>query len=329
MTPMSASHPDAAASGTPHCPIPQMTFGEVLRYLQGGYESPVHRAITTHLMYCNRCAEQLERIKAARRLGHHAMTVHMEAETLEDEAVEDGPATARLAAYLDGSLTTEEKATVQAQLRTSHQQYRHFAAVQQELALPVAARFKAPAAALAAVQWPVTAPARPGLLMRLQQQLRHWRDGQRARWLVPAFAVATCVLLVLTMVPYGQPEATILPLTALQGSEAASDQVLHGQGSNVTPEVPVVTLLIPKTAGERVRFTWPTLPEAEVARYRVEVYRNASETLLFPAVYTTQNQWEVNTDRLPVDTLLTMLVMAEYEDGGVRPVVQQQVQRAK
>lgn len=326
---MIASHPDTPGTNASHCPIPQMTFGEVLRYLQGGYETPVHRAITTHLMYCNACAEQLERIKAARRLGHHAMTVHMEAETLAHEVVaDDGPAIARMAAYLEGNLPTEEAAAMETHLRTSHQLYRHFAAVQQELAVPVAARFKTPAAALAAVRWPVAAPAQPGLLARLQQRMRAWLEAERTRWLVPAFAVATCVLLVLTLLPT-QPEATILPLTAAPGIETDSDQVGQGKDADVIPEVPVVTLLIPKTAGEQVRFTWPTLSDADVIRYRVGVYETASATLLFPEVHTTENHWEVKTDRLPADTPLTMLVMAEYEDGGVRAVVQQQVQRAR
>ena len=82
---------ESASSNTTSCPIQQMQFGEIVRYLQGGYDSPVQRAISNHVKYCNTCAEELERIKALRKVGLHVVFGHLLQEEDHEDTATSGP----------------------------------------------------------------------------------------------------------------------------------------------------------------------------------------------------------------------------------------------
>ena len=67
----------AAESESTRCPSQQMSFADIARYLQGGYDEPVQNALAQHIRFCNACQEAVERVSALRRTGHYDMITHV------------------------------------------------------------------------------------------------------------------------------------------------------------------------------------------------------------------------------------------------------------
>ena len=55
------------------CPTQQMSFADVARYLQEGFDEPVQNALSAHIQYCNTCQDELDRVGAIMSTGRHLM----------------------------------------------------------------------------------------------------------------------------------------------------------------------------------------------------------------------------------------------------------------
>ena len=86
------------------CPTRQMSFADVARYMQDGFDEPVQRALSAHIQYCNACQDELDRVQAIMSTGRHLMG----SELVESEAsgTDSMLSEALVAAYLDGNLLT-------------------------------------------------------------------------------------------------------------------------------------------------------------------------------------------------------------------------------
>ena len=305
------------------CPIHQMTFGEVVRYLQNGYETPVQRALLSHVKYCNVCAAEVERVRALCQAGQHVMTEHLEDFYLEPASALDE---AQLAAYIDGVLSEKEAKVVARQIAESHACYQQFSAVERDLGTPVAAHYRAPAEALNAVRLEL-----PQALPQLQEQLRrHWahlRDRLAplfaAPWRAPALALVLGALALLVIWPRMQGP-TVIPLAGPTGT-ATAEEVLSGQVPGVQAEGDI--LFISPDAGEKLTFSWLPPEERPVDHYHIGVYD--AENRMITEVNTATTEWTTGTALFADTTPYTVLVMAVYDDGGRRPVSRQKVQRSR
>ena len=310
------------------CPINQMTFGEIVRYLQGGYEPPVQRAIASHVQFCNACAAELERVKALRKVGRHLMDEHLT--DFAEEAVSEEPhlEPALLAAFIDRELALEEAEKVVAHLASCHACYQQFAAVTREVERPVPARYKTPAEAMEPLLAPEpTAPVDLGAPLReLWNRVAAWSERVLGGpWRAPAAALALGMLVMLAILP-NLHRSNVISLQAVQQAIANPDQVVSGEMPGVTLRNDI--LIITAEAGEEVVFTWPAVKERPVSNYRVGVYDGKDQLVLEKDVKETR--WEIPTTTFEPGTPYTINVVAFYEGGGVRPVIRgQKIERAE
>lgn len=310
------------------CPINQMTFGEIVRYLQGGYEPPVQRAIASHVQFCNACAAELERVKALRSVGRHLMDERL-ADFAEEAASEEPHLKpALLAAFVDRELLPEEAEEVVAHLASCHACYQQFAALTREIERPVPARYKTPAEAMKPLLAPESAPPVDlGMPFReLWDRITAWSDRVLGGpWRAPAAALALGMLVLLAILPNLQ-RSNVISLQAVQQAIANPDQVVSGKMPGVMLRNDV--LLITPKAGEEVVFTWPAVKERPVSNYRVGVYDGDNRLVLEKDVKGTQ--WEIPTTTFVPGERYTINVVAFYEGGGVRPVIRgQKIERVE
>lgn len=317
---MTASEPKSRDTHAT-CPIHQMSFGEIVRYLQQGYEAPVQRALASHVKYCNVCAAEVERVQALCQAGHHVMSEHLEDFGAEAVSTLDD---ADLAAYVDGVLSGREAEAVARQIAGSHASYLQYTAVVQDLGTPVEARYRVPAEALAAVRIPVpqTVPAFQAHLRRGWARLRQGLAPLFASPWRPALALALGVLVMLVVWPRADGP-TVVPLAGPAGT-AVSDEVLSGAVPGVRADGPV--LVLTPDAGEQVVFTWPAASERPVDHYLVQVYDAENAEIFETSV--TEPSWTADTALFAGDVPYSVLIMAVYQaDGGRRLVSRQVVQR--
>ncbi|GIV57517.1 MAG: hypothetical protein KatS3mg042_0430 [Rhodothermaceae bacterium] len=311
------------------CPICQMTPGEVMRYLQGGYEPPVQRAIAAHVQYCNACAAEVERVRALQQVGYHVMLTNLYD---PDEVSERGHLTeATLAAFIEEALPEAERRDVAGHLASCHVCYQHYARALHDLHTPVSAADRAPREALAQVllpsgrsaadRTPVTARWK-GIERRLQtawERIERWSEevlGGPMR--APALALAVATVVLLLVVPmFGGTQ--VISLEEVQNAIANPDQVMSGRLPGITLHNEVLVLA---SGEDKVVFTWPAVEERPVSNYRVGLYDGQNQKVLEADV--TENRWTLDPKMLEPGQRYTLNVVAFYEGGGVRPVIRGQ-----
>ncbi len=311
------------------CPINQMTFGEIVRYLQGGYEPPVQRAIASHVQFCNACAAELERVKALRKVGRHLMDEHL-ADFASEDATEAAPhlEPALLAAFADHALSSEEVEKVVNHLSSCHACYQQFAALSHEIERPVPARFKTPEEVVASMLAPEPASAVDlGAPFReIWNRVTAWSERVLGgAWRAPAAALALGLLVLLAILP-NLHHANVISLQAVQQAIANPDQVVSGNMPGVTLRNDV--LVIGPEVGEEVIFTWPAVEERPVSNYRVGLYDSENRKVVEEDV--TETRWVIPVSIFAPGERYTINVVAFYEGGGVRPVIRgQKIERAE
>ncbi|GIV60990.1 MAG: hypothetical protein KatS3mg043_2079 [Rhodothermaceae bacterium] len=314
------------------CPIIQMTVGEVIRYLQGGYEPPVQRAIDKHVRFCNTCAAELERVRALRGIGRHLMQEHLYGAPEEDPAAPEHLDEVRLAAFVEGTLAPADQEAVRAHIIACYTCYQQYAAAVYDLETPVTAAHRTPQEALQLVLAPETT-APPSLLTvarerlhTLWRRLTAWSEqvfGGPLR--APALALALGMLAVLLVFPLFRT-SNVISLQTVQQAIANPDQVMSGRlpGATLRNDVLVIT----GNEDEEIVFTWPDVGEQRVSGYRVRVYDDENRRILEQDV--PENAWAVTPAVFAPGVTYTLNVVAFYEEGGVRPVIRtQKIQRVE
>lgn len=306
------------------CPVHQMTFGEVVRYLQGAYEPPVQRAITSHVKYCNACAAELERVKALRKAGEHIFAEHLVDFGEAPEGVKHVEE-ALLAAFVDDALSQDDRAEVAEHLASCHFCYHQYAAVISDVASPVAARYRAPARSIESVLALVPSASFGQSFRAVWHNVASWSERVLGGpWRAPTLALALGVLVMLILIP-GLKKSTVISLQALHQNGEDPDQVISGSLHAFTLKNDV--LILTPGSGSRVSFTWPAVEERTVTHYRVSIYDENNTRISEQDVK--DNKWSVSRATLRTEGYFTINVVAFYEGGGVRPVIRAQKIRAE
>jgi len=306
------------------CPVHQMTFGEIARYLQGGYEPPVQRAIASHVKYCNVCAAELERVIALRASGGHIFSEHLADFTPESSGVEHIE-DAVLAAFVDNRVDEHEQERIVAHLASCHACYQHYAAAVNDSLVPVPSRLHVPASVIATVLDPVPT-------MSLGQALGNWLghlNGLCERflggpWKTPALAIALGVIVMIILLP-GLPKTPEISLQALHQNAGDGDHIISGNLHSYDLDDDV--LVLKREIGAKVSFTWPLVNDHPVKTYRIGVYND--KNVLVSKKDLTENKWTVARDVFKTESFFTLNVIALYEGGGVRPIIRAQKIRAE
>jgi len=311
------SERDDQHGGASGAALENMTFGEISRYLQSGYATPVQRAISAHVMYSNAAADELDSIKTLRRLGHEVMTTYVAEMDLAVATEEETLLVPELlAAYLDGVLSPDEAAVVSERIANSYACYQQYAGLQRELATPVPARLHAPAKALALVRQPVPdasqrQPFMVRLLLRLADWVMTWLDQH---WRATALSLAIGLFALFALLPVLQGPDTIALQPFVVDEQGA--QVLSGQPQDAPAET-AERAIFPADTKARLVFTWS-------ARTDVEAYLFSTTTEDGMQVIIQQ---ETDSTLFSLDrALLTpgqpyhTLVLARYTSGDTGPV---------
>jgi hypothetical protein len=301
------------------CPIPQMDFGEVARFLQRGYEAPVQKTLAAHVEHCNFCQEAIAGIEALREAGRLAMAADfavMEMAAQKKKSLQDAHLDeATLAAFVDTGLGEAEHQRAAKHLAECHACYRQLAAMEKELKSPATENFKTPTEILKTMKAKSRAPA-----SLVKAWLKNFSAfGRRLwdwRWPAPALGFAMGILLMLLMMPRQEKPANLvvmLPLLRTTPSEEAG-HVLSGlpADSLERPNTSNADLEFPYLPESEMVFQWP--PAAGVAKYLVHFYE-ASGKPLFQEMETSQNRLSIPRRRFARGESYSILVIAVYRDG--------------
>ncbi|MDX1741359.1 MAG: zf-HC2 domain-containing protein, partial [Rhodothermales bacterium] len=214
---MEQKHRDSA------CPISQMSFGDISRYLQGGFEPAVRKAVAAHVVYCNACREELERVKALRKSGRHMMISNLRNEDDDDQTHDGGEHVQEvaLAAFIDNGLTGEQRNHVTEHVASCHDCYVKFSALQKELSGTVPQPLRAPASVVEALKKPVPTYSPSLDVAGLGRQIIGSIENLLGlRWTQPALAFATGVLVMLMFLPSSR---TVIPLPGVSPIQTSFD----------------------------------------------------------------------------------------------------------
>ncbi len=301
------------------CPIGQMSFGEVSRYLQGGFDSAVQTAISSHILYCNSCREQLDRFKTLRSAGRHIMDVHVEEPVSRDD--EDHFDDGIFAAYVDGTLDTSMRERVSAHLGTCHACYLQFSALEKELATPVPRALRAPSEVTEAMKVPVAQPREViGFAELGRRVVDVVEDFLGLRWTQPALAFAVGVLVMLMFLPSSR---TVIPLPGFSPVQNGFDDRVRSSVDGQVEEAdrgPVI--MIPAEAKGKLEFTWPGNSGLKEGVYRVEIFDQAGIKVL-DSQEVTENKWAADVSIFRPGARYDILVSRIGKAGGVQPISQQ------
>lgn len=304
------------------CPISQMSFGDISRYLQGGFEPAVRKAVAAHVVYCNSCREELERIKALRTSGRHMMISNL-GDSGEDDEPPNGdghPEEVVLAAYIDDGLTGEQRNRVTEHIASCHDCYVRFSSLEKELAGTVPRPLRAPASVTEAMKLPVPSHSESLGVAGLGRQILDSVEGLLGlRWTQPALAFVAGVLVMLLFLPSSR---TVVPLPGVSPVQTSFDDRVRSSVDGETTEVdaqPVI--LLPSEAGT-IEFTWPGTDNLTDAVYRIEVFDSDGNQALETAELT-ENRWVVEVSTFTPGSRYDILISEIGRAGGVRPVSQQ------
>jgi len=299
-----------------------MSFGDISRYLQGGFEPAVRKALEAHVLYCNSCREELDRFKALRKSGRHIMISNLVGVAEQGRSMDESGHVQEvvLAAYIDSGLTQEQRTLVTEHIGSCHDCYARYAALQKELAGTVPQPLRAPASLVEAMKWSVPSHSESLGVARLGQQILDSVETLLGlRWTQPALAFAMGVLVMLMFLPSSR---TVVPLPGMSPVQESFDDRIRSSVDGEEPEMsqsPVI--MLPSGAG-KLEFTWPGSTNLTDAVYRVEVFDSEGNPALDP-VELTENRWVVDVSTLDPGSRYDILISQIGHAGGVRPVSQQ------
>jgi hypothetical protein len=305
------------------CPIPQMSFGEIARFLQRGYEAPVQKTLAAHVEQCNSCREAIARIEALREAGRLAMATDfagMEMAEQEENSLQGAHLDeATLAAFAGHGLAEAERRRAAKHLAECHTCYRQLAAIAKELHAPATENFKTPAEILEIMKENAGMPA-SSIKTRLENLANRLVDWGRRfgewRWPTPALAFAMGMLLMLfIMLREKKPANLVVMMPLLQtASPEEAGHVLSGlpTDSLAGPDAVSAEIEFPDLPESEMVFQWP--PAESGAKYVVYFYE-ASGKPLFKEKETVQNRLSMPGRRFARGGRYSILVMAVYQDG--------------
>ncbi len=312
---MESQHQDSS------CPIAQMSFGDISRYLQGGFEPAVRKAVAAHVVYCNSCREELERMRALRTSGRHWMVSNLTGSRDDDEPTDDGHVQeVVLAAYIDNGLTGEQRGQVTEHMASCHDCYSRFSSLEKELAGTVPQPLRAPASVSEAIKVPVPSHSQSLGVARLGQQILDGLENLIGmRWTQPALAFAMGVVVMLLFLPSSK---TVIPLPGVSPIQTSFDDKVRSSVNGEPAEVdPRPVILLPAGAGE-LQFTWPGQKDLSDSVYRIEIFDSEGGKVL-ESVELTENKWVVDVSTFTPGWRYDILISQIGKAGGVRPVSQQ------
>lgn len=293
------------------CPTRQMSFADVARYLQEGFDEPVQLALSAHIKYCNACQDELDRVQAIMSTGRHLMgseIVGAQAPSTDSLLSE-----ALVAAYLDGGLSENEQNLVTQHLADDYPSFAMFSAIEKELSQPV--NVVAPDRALNRVKVAEPIPV-PSYTEELRTQFSSWISSVQQvfdlRWPAPALAFAAGVIAMLIFVPASR---TIIPLPGASVSTDDGTGILSGNMTAPAQSMGSVVTLPSSIKGD-VTFTWA---EVESAEYRAELFHPESGDVV-KALNTKDAEWDLDVDLFERGSTYTLFVTASTDDTGIRPV---------
>ncbi|MDX1428990.1 MAG: zf-HC2 domain-containing protein, partial [Rhodothermales bacterium] len=303
------------------CPIPQMSFGDISRYLQGGFDAAVHRAVSGHVMYCNSCRDELDRVKSLRKAGRHMMVSRLQAtENRVEQKATDHVDDVTLAAYVDNGLGEAERKGITEHISNCHSCYLQYSALQKELESPVPRPLRAPAEVTATMKLPVAAPRETVGLAEIGRRVVNAFDNLVSqRWTQPALAFAMGVIVMLMFLP--SPK-TVVPLPGFSPVQSGFDDKVR---SSVDGQQEVVdnrpVILIPADAQGKLEFTWPGETDLRDGVYRIEIFNAANEQVL-DSKEVTENKWVADVSIFLPGLRYEILVSRIGNAGGVQPISQ-------
>jgi len=294
------------------CPSRQMSFADVVRYLQGGFDEPVQRTLAQHLRNCNACREEVDRVAALRRTGRHAMVTRVAADEGSGVIPES-----LMAAYLDGELGTEQADELNSEIAASYARYLQYSSAKSEIDAPLGAEYRTPRQVVEAMLVPAYEEA--GIRLAVASWFDRVADGfssiRSLHWPVPAAAFAIGVLLMLAVLPSGE---TIVALPGFTDEVGLYDDshIRSGLGEPVEP----AAIAVPVQRGHRISFTWQAADYPDPVTYRVDV---AGSDVLDEPIETTDTKVTLSARDLKADSVYTVSVMARLPNGGLMPVTSQ------
>ena len=304
------------------CPIPQMSYGEVARYLQGGFDDAVQRALAVHVRDCNTCRTELSRMRDLRMTGRDLMASSA-SHAGEDSGTHLDEMT--MAAYVTDGLNREESEAARRHIATCHACYSTFSAVEKELASPVPRRQAAPLDVTASMLRPVQSQIElQGVRRAAENALSSIQSLLGRRWTKPALAFALGVFAMLIVSP--QPKTFVALPQMVSSDVETADHVRSSTdiGDFATEFDQVMSL--PESDDGTLVFTWADPLASGAGKYRVEVYSVANSQVL-ESSEVTDTRWEVDASAFEPGTTYDILITYLADTGGVRPVTTHRLRR--
>lgn len=296
------------------CPTQQMSFADVARYLQEGFDEPVQNALSAHIQYCNTCQDELDRVGAIMSTGRHLMGSQLvDAEhPASDESI---LSEALVAAYIDGGLSENESNLVTQHLADNYSSYAMFTAIEKDLKADISLEAPDRARQLVTAEQPVLLPS-------YSEQLREQFAGFVAsvqqffelRWPAPALAFAAGVLAMLMFIPSGK---TIIAIPGAAISPADGSGRIHSSFDMQGAAAPMATAIaLPESISGKLTFSWPSVKDAS---YRAELIDSATNAVIL-TTQTDSPEWDIDESAFQAGKTYTLFVTASNEETGIRPV---------
>lgn len=299
------------------CPTKQMSFGDAVRYLQGGFDEPVQKAIAAHVQYCNACQEQLEHFRALRRTGGQLLS----GPQIEQATTESQLTDATLAAYLDGALPDKDHDLVTQQIASNYDNYVRFSSLKSELNNPLDRSFSPPMAAIdkAKIAIPETVHTewRTPFEVVVERLTQSVQTLLALKWPAPAMAFAVGAIVMMVLSPGAETIIAIPGLTP-PGIATEDSHVRSGLSDEDVTSV-VVDLVIPVKKRQDVSFTWSPVANVPIELYRVQVVGPDGASAI-DQILTEYPTASISADALDHGTPYTLNVMASLRNGGLMPV---------
>lgn len=304
----------AAESESTRCPSQQMSFADIARYLQGGYDEPVQKALAQHIRFCNACQEMVERVSALRRTGHYDMITHVatsgESPVLGETSV---------AAFIDRRLPDAEEDAIRQSVSGSYAAYVQYAATARELDTPTGSKYVTPRHVMEAMMAPEyqREAVRTSVNRWLDRVAEAFSSFLALRWPAPATAFALGMLLMLAVLPSGE---TMVALPGFTDEIGLYDDSHIRSG--VEEPVEPAAVAIPVQRSRRISFSWQPASFPEPITYRVDL-ADASGDRVGESIETDDSRVRIDARNLASGERYSISVMARLPNGGMMPVSNQ------